>query len=364
MVMMQENKNNFLKKIEIHGPHRQMGQQMGEACIDEVRHSIENAHVLLDTAHNSLQLSWSAARIQARKYIPFAEERYPQYIEELHGIAEGAGVAFDDVCVVNVMEAVTVDALHLTKCTSLAVNQERTQNGHVLLAHNEDWVPEDEGDVFLIEARPDDEPPFMAMTYGCLLPNIGFNAYGIGQCIDSVYPNDCRIGVPRLIYSRAVLAARSLDEAIRVMLVPQRAAGYNHLLAHESGELYNVEVSAHQFGLLSSDDGSIAHTNHYVDVEMRRVEHEPDELISTRVRYFRAVRLLRQTQLHTLESLTQILKDHVNYPDSICNHATIGDPLDREKTVCSLVMDLTDRRMYAAWGNPCEHQYQVYQPKM
>jgi isopenicillin-N N-acyltransferase-like protein len=201
------------------------------------------------------------------------------------------------------------------------------------------------------------------MTYGCLLPNIGFNAHGIGQCIDSVYPNDCRIGVPRLIYSRAVLAARTLDEAIRVMLVPQRAAGYNHLLAHESGELYNVEVSAHKFNILSSENGSIAHTNHYLDPEMRRVEHEPDELISTRVRYFRMVRLLRQTQLHNFESLTNILKDHVNYPDSICNHATIGDPLDREKTVCSLVMDMTERRLYAAWGNPCKNDYQMYQPK-
>jgi isopenicillin-N N-acyltransferase-like protein len=362
--MMSEMNHNKLKVIEIYGSHRQMGQQMGEARAEEVRHSIENAHSLVDTAYGTLQLDWSAAQIQARKYIPFAEERYPQYIEEMRGIAEGAGVSFDDVGVVNVMEAVTVDALHLTKCTSLAVSQERTQNGHVMLAHNEDWVPEDERDVFLVEARPDDEPPFMAMTYGCLLPNIGFNACGIAQCIDSVYPNDCRIGVPRLIYSRAVLAARTLDEAMRIMLVSQRAAGYNHLLAHESGELYNVEVSAHQFALLTSVDGNIAHTNNYLDPEMRRVENEPDELISTRIRYFRAERLLRQTRLHTLESLTQILKDHVNYPDSICNHATIGDPLDREKTVCSLVMDLTERRMFAAWGNPCENEYHMYQPKM
>ena len=362
--MKDPNENKKVKWIHIFGSHRQMGRQMGEACKDEVVHSIENAHVLVETAFKKLQLSWEGAKIQARKYIPFAEERYPQYIEELRGIAEGANAAFDDVCVVNVMEAVTVDALHLTKCTSLAVNQERSQNGHVLLAHNEDWVPEDEQDVFLVEAHPQNEPAFMAMTYGCLLPNIGFNANGIAQCIDSVYPNDCRIGVPRLIYSRAVLAARTLDEAIRVMLVPQRAAGYNHLLAYESGELFNVEVSAHQFALLNSQDGSLAHTNHFLDREMRRVEHEPDELISTRVRYFRAERLLRQTRLHSFDSLTAILKDHVNFPDSICNHATIGDPLDREKTVCSLVMDLSERTMTAAWGNPCGNEYQVFKPQM
>ena len=74
---MSEMNHNKLKVIEIYGSHRQMGQQMGEARAVEVRHSIENAHSLVDTAYSTLQLDWSAAQIQARKYIPFAEERYP-----------------------------------------------------------------------------------------------------------------------------------------------------------------------------------------------------------------------------------------------------------------------------------------------
>ena len=90
-----------------------------------------------------------------------------------------------------------------------------------------------------MHASPDDEPPWLAMTYGGLLPNIGFNAEGIAQCCDTVYPNDTRIGIPRVIVSRAVLAARNLSGAIRSALVPKRAAGYNHLLVHEIGELYS-----------------------------------------------------------------------------------------------------------------------------
>ncbi len=42
---------------------------------------------------------------------------------------------------------------------------------------------------YVILAKPNDEPPFLAMTYGGLLPNVGFNAYGIAQLIDSVYPD-------------------------------------------------------------------------------------------------------------------------------------------------------------------------------
>jgi len=349
-----------LPLVRIYGPHRQMGQQLGEACREQVKISIDNARQLLEGAYRQLQLHWTGARIQARKYLPFAEERYPQYVAEMQGISEGANVAYDDICVLNLMEAITNDALHLTKCTTFAVNQERSADGHVRVAHNEDWLPEDESGVYIIHARPDDEPPFLAMSYGGLLPNIGFNAAGMSQCCDSVYPRDSRIGIPRIIVARAVLAAQTPSEAIDRALIAHRAAGYNHLLVHESGELYNLEVSAKQFGLLYGEDNYLVHTNFYLDPHMRMVESHPEELISTHVRYYRALRLLKQTQLHTLETLQAIQKDHVNYPISICNHAANRSPLDRQSTITALVMDLTTRAMHAAWGNPCQNAYAVF----
>ena len=254
-----------------------------------------------------------------------------------------------------------MDALHLSKCTSMAVSDDCTSDGHVLVAHNEDWLPEDEQDVYLVHASPDDEPSFLAMTYGGLLPNIGFNAAGIAQCCDSVYPNDSRIGTPRVIVSRAVLGAPTLSDAMRLVLAPQRAAGYNHLLAHESGEIISVEVSARKFGILYAYDGVMAHTNHYLDPKMQEIEDEPDELIGTRLRYFRAMRLLRRTTSHSLKTLKAIQRDHLNFPNSICNHMTDDiEPLDREKTINALIIVLTARAMHIAWGNPCEARYQTF----
>jgi isopenicillin-N N-acyltransferase-like protein len=347
--------------VRVSGTHREMGRQIGEACRDSVKHSLENAHTLLESTYEDLQLTWDGAQIQARKYMPFAQERYPKFVDELIGISEGANVLFDDLAVLNAMEAVTMDALHLTKCTSMAVNEERTGDGHVLMAHNEDWLPEDEQDVYVVHATPVDEPPFLAMSYGGLLANVGFNAAGIAQCCDSVHPTDSRIGIPRLINSRAVLGARTPAEAIRHMLVPHRAAGYNHLLVHESGEMYNVEVSARNFAILYAEDGVIVHTNHYLSSQMRAIEDEPDELIHTRIRYFRARRMLRLVSKHSVKSLQAIQRDHLNFPSSICNHAEhLIDPLDREKTINALVIDLTARAMYLAWGNPCQNAYHTY----
>src|SRR5512134_2175752 len=347
--------------VEVSGTHHAMGCQVGEARREQVQHSIDNAHLLIDQTYSSLELTWEGAKIQARKYSPFAWERYPQYIEEMQGIAKGANVLFDDVMVLNAMEAVTMDALHLTRCTSFAVNEQRTADEHVLLAHNEDWVPEDEDDVYVISAKPKDEPPFLAMTYGGLLPNVGFNAYGIAQLIDSVYPNDSRMGIPRLVVARAVLASRRLSGALGRTLISHRAAGYNHLLIHDSGEIYSVEVSARKFEILHGTDGYLTHTNHYLSQTMKEIEKDPEELISSRVRYFRANRLLRQSSTHTIKTLQAIQKDHVNLPNSICNHNIAGiDPLDRESTISAMVIDLAAREMHIAWGNPCQNSYHTY----
>lgn len=347
--------------VRVSGSHRDMGRQIGEACQSQVRRSLESARLLIKESYERLELTWDGAQIQARKYLPFAQERYPQYIDELAGIAEGADVSYDDLIVLNVMEAVTMDALHLTKCTSLAVNEQLTADGHVLVAHNEDWLPESEDDVYIIHATPEDEPAFLAMTYGGLLPNIGFNSAGISQCCDSVYPDDSRIGIPRIFVSRAVLGAKTLGEAISRTLVSQRAAGYNHLIAHESGELYNVEVSARKFAILYGEGGYIIHTNFYLDRGMQVIESESDELINTRIRYYRAKRLLNSKEKHTIKSLEAIQSDHLNFPDSICDHLVKdNEPLDRQKTINALIIDLTAGAMHFAWGNPCMNSYHTY----
>jgi isopenicillin-N N-acyltransferase-like protein len=349
-----------LKMIHVQGTPNEIGQQIGDACREEIRRMLEIYRKGFEIAYDELQLTWDEAVLQGRKYYPFTEEFTPQYVAELEGMAETSGVDFEDLMVLNSMEAITSDALHLG-CTSLAISAERTSDGHVLVGHNEDWLPEDEENTYLIHAKPDQEPAFLAITYGGLLPNIGFNEHGIAHCCDSVYPDDVRIGVPRIFVSRAVLAAPRIAEAIRRALLKKRAAGYNHLIADRNGEIYNVEVSARRFAAIYGTDGYLAHTNHYLAARMRQVEDHTEDLIGSRVRVNRALRLLRGSDVHTPDSLKSILSDHVNYPSSICSHVEPEDnPLDRQKTIASLIMDMTALEMHVCWGNPCEGEYHTY----
>src|SRR4030067_1745303 len=95
--------------IRVGRTHRDIGRPIGEACATQVCRSADNARQLLESAYEELQLTWDGAQIQARKYLPFVQERFPQYVEEMMGIAEGAGVPFDDVVVINALEAGTTD---------------------------------------------------------------------------------------------------------------------------------------------------------------------------------------------------------------------------------------------------------------
>ena len=350
-----------LQIVTVKGTHRELGGQIGEACAPKIQAMLTSYQEYFNLMYSQLRLRWKDAILQAQKNQPFMVEFLPQYLAELEGMAEGANVPLKELITLNCIEGITEDALHL-KCTSIAANEERTETGITLVGHNEDWLPEDEATVYVLRAFPDEEPPFLALNYGGLLPAIGFNASGIAQCCNSVYPADARNGVPRLLVARAVLGKTSLSKALKCTLMKKRAAGYNHLIADRNGELYNMEISANRFAAIYGEDGTIAHSNHYLNPKMQEVEKKSATLIGSRIRYHRAIRLLQKTQTHSVDSFKAILRDHVNFPDSICSHdEEKSSPGDQVKTIASIIMDLDKQVMHVCWGNPCLSEYQPIQ---
>jgi isopenicillin-N N-acyltransferase-like protein len=344
--------------IEVKGKPRERGRQQGEGARPQILRALALYREILP---QEMKMTWEEGLREARKFLPYSEETLPHFVEELRGIAEGANVSFEDVWTLNCYEGLAYSQQEVWGCTSVAVCNDHTADGHVLLAHNEDWNSVDRDNVYLVHATPTDKPAFIGMTYGPLLVNIGLNAEGIGVGIDSVYHTDARVGGPRVLCSRAVLNARTIGEAIRACVPKLRAGGYGYLLADSNGELYSVEASATTQDILYGEEGWLAHTNHYLSPKMQALE-EPGTYAGSHVRLNRARRLL-QAQLGkvTVESLQALLRDHVNWPNSICTHEDPADPpYERGLTLISLVMDLTERVMWAAPGPPCEGEYVMY----
>ena len=122
-----------------------------------------------------------------------------------------------------------------------------------------------------------------------------------------------------------------------------------------------MEVSSLRFYVIYGEDGYKVNTNNYLSQTMCSIENSPEDLVNSRVRYFRALGLLKRTPRHTVKSLQAIQSDHVNYPDSICNHSIEARiPLDDEKTINALILDLTTREMHIVWGSPCVNPYHTF----
>jgi len=344
--------------IDASGTHHHIGLAIGHAVPDRIAGMVRNYQALFTQLPN-FKLTWTQAIVQARKYLPFIEESMPQYLDELRGMAEGSGVAWDDLLVCNCFEELTDDML-FERCTTVAFAPEHTQDQHVLLGHTEDWLPIDREWQYVVRVRPDDEAAFIAAVYGGLLPNVGFNAAGIAQCINSTYPDDVRLGIPRIFIGRHVLTAPRIGLAIERALHPRRAAGYNHLLADDSGELYNLETTSTQFDLLYADDGFLTHTNNYLSDRLRDHETEPEELIGSHIRVNRSRRLARQAMQRgpiALDNVKCILSDHVNRPYSICAHAEDVPQREQSVTISAYMIDLSARTLWYCYGNPCQGEF-------
>jgi isopenicillin-N N-acyltransferase-like protein len=63
----------------------------------------------------------------------------------------------------------------------------------------------------------------------------------------------------------------------------------------------------------------------------------------------------------SVADLEASLRDHDNYPDSICRHENPDDPPEEAcVTVVSAIMDLDDRTLWLTDGHPCERLYERY----
>lgn len=344
--------------LEIAGNPIERGRQQGEGARAQIRLALSHYRQLIpDLLHSP----WQSAILEAQKYLQHAQEAYTDIVEELRGIAEGANASFEEVWTLNCLEALTDRQELACSCTTVAVRDDQTENGHVLLAHNEDWLSLDEDTLYLVHCRPEGGPDFIGLTYGPLLVNIGLNSEGIGVGIDSVYSRDVRFGVPRIIYSRAILGARTMADALRACVPKGRAAGYHFLLADAMGSLFSVETSALKHEIIDAGQGWLVHTNHYLSPSMKAIEKDRTAA-NSHVRFQRATRLLRERLGSvTIGDLQSLLRDHANQPDSICAHPEPSlPPHDNYQTLASLIIDISERVLWVAKGPPCQGEFHSY----
>lgn len=326
--------------IRVAGSHREVGRQIGAATADEVRRMAGEA--VADAAF-------------VARYRAVTMEHVPWIVEELEGVAEGAGLDPLAVFAASIEELTPAEEPAPTGCSDLVVTGARTADGHLLVAHTNDLYAEDESGIVAIEWRVPGQPVVFTLGSGPWI-SVGCNDAGLSVTGNEVSPNDERVGIPRLLQVRDVLTRTTLAAAVNASLHPARASAYNWVFAHADGSAANVEASATSACTDEpGDDGFLAHTNHYAREEMRPFEQAGD-YGSSCARLDRA-RALAVGDGFTVERLRQVLSDHENDENSICRHG--GEP-KAIKTVFWCVADVTAGEITYGRGNPCDSEAQVY----
>jgi hypothetical protein len=348
---------NAIPIIEVRGAHRQVGRQIGEHMKPQIQEMLEKQRSDLPGG-----VAWADMLYQSSLCLAHSRAIYPQYVDELQGIAEGAGVPFDELFLSICEELWEASAWRSREtraprgCTDMAARGRATLDGSTLVAHTNDLLPDAEKDLVILEVQAGDEPQFLGVSSGGVAISAGFNAAGISLTGNQVDANDIRPGVPRLLMVRAILAARWLGEALDVCLLPQRASNYNNVIADANGEIYSMEGSATDCEPLYIEGDLLAHANHYVSAPMRRFEADRNDIGGSVIRHNRAMRLLRENYGALSPDLfKKLLADHASYPASICKHGL------ETVSVFSIIVNINELKAWIGPGRPCQTTYVEHQ---
>ena len=346
-----------LPYIEANGTHSEVGRQIGEA---------ERELVLRELDYYGAQFvalagfSFSEAVERARPYLRPAEEAVPQIVDQLRGLAEGAGVPFDQIFTANCNEEFTClpeRAERPEHCTSFAFRD----GGRTVAGHNEDWCP---GDIECLTVRHvtlDDGTSYLSVGPAGNLPITAVTSHGLCGGANTLYSWDVGVGVPNNLLLASLFACRSLEEVRDRIASTPRARGSNHLLADATGRIWDLETTATRLAWL--DGGAcFVHTNHYLTPEL-----SPQDATTSEGTYKRRVRA-EELLVAGLEAgddpvrLGQtVLRDHANAPLSICSHWDDDDPdPDQSVTTAGMVWEPAKGLVHVAVGQPCRHDFVTY----
>jgi isopenicillin-N N-acyltransferase like protein len=357
---MSRGDRTALPLIEARGTHREIGRQVGEAARERIRRSVSyyEDHIEWLTG-----MSFAAARELALALLPHAEHDLSQFVAELTGMAEGAGVPFEKLLVLNCGEEVLcatppviagVPARPADRCTCLAV----ATPGRTIVGHNEDWIEADVENMVVLSLTVPDGTHILSLTGAAYLPMCGVNSHGFAFFGNTLYARDEHPGMPNAFKHRWLLEATTREQADARACLRGRARGSNHLNARAGGEIWDIEVSAGREAVIEAGDW-LVHTNHFTAPELQDVERSHSA--GSRLRLERGRALVAEGLERgddPFDVVASVLRDHANAPTSICAHPVPDDP-DDGPTTGSVIVELEERRLHVCAGRPCESAYRV-----
>ncbi len=248
---------NKIPFIEVSGDNYEVGYQIGKKFKKQIAKTVKIPEIVA-TEHKLFKIGYFEKL--SSKYFPYANKYFPDIINEIKGIADGANQDFEKIWLLNV-EEVIFDR-YFDKCTTIVA---RTTNNRIIVGHNEDFHKDFLDNMAMIKVSLNNGVDFLSLIFTGMLAgsSISINSSGITQIINSVSHNDTRIGIPKNFIARKALEAKGINEILSYLKIKERASGYSYNLIKDN-EVYCIETSAVQNKVMKIKTPNFVHTNCYV----------------------------------------------------------------------------------------------------
>ncbi|XP_057828032.2 uncharacterized protein LOC131039339 isoform X1 [Cryptomeria japonica] len=275
--------------------------------------------------------------------------KYPRYWNELRGTAEGSGVPFLQVLLLNFRKEIAPFLPEKIPASELANAEECSDNlvlnsSTALVVHNEDASISVIGHVYLVKATLQSGASFTAYTYAGELPScaFGFNSHGVAFTLNAVPPTKEEVeigGIGRNFISRDLLEAVSIEDALKRVHLPNISVGHSYnLIDVRQRRILNVETaSKNRISVLEVGSIPFFHANMYLHLKIGQANDK-----SSISRQKRAAELPNSSLVESLS----LLGDTSDEKNPIFMQGPILC------TLCTAVIDLDQKMLSIYRGNP------------
>jgi isopenicillin-N N-acyltransferase-like protein len=332
--------------IGVSGPPRERGRQYGRQAAARIERGVAHYAEQLQRA----SFGWDGIRGLVADYLPRIEDFEPAYVDEMRGIAEGAGVLFEAVVLLNARTEILKLGRRRSEsdtpdgCTGIVALPDATQSRRVIHAQNWDWKAECAETAVVLAIRRDDGPDLLTFTEAGALARSGFNAAGIAITANYLEcDRDYRqIGVPLALIRRKVLESEHLALAMRAVYATPKSGANNMIVSHADGVAIDFECAPDETFPVHPERGLLVHANHWVS-PVALTKLTDTGIVNTPCTLYRDVRvrsiLAPQVGSLTRDSVKAALFDDFATPWSVCRPPRPGVNGVVTATVAMIVME-------------------------
>ncbi|KAM3956888.1 LOW QUALITY PROTEIN: C45 family peptidase tan [Aphomia sociella] len=246
--------------IHLQGSHYDVGYDVGRVFSAMIKDFIATYENLRDFEK---EYKTDTGRDAYDRTLENMKIRFPYYVKEIQGVADGANVSFHQLFLLQMDDIIgTINDNQVPRddaggCSSIGLNNPE----NAILGHTEDAFSETLNHFYIMSAHiiptQEDvekgavEEKFMSLCYAGHLPGytMGYNKHGLVFSINTLSPLVLKPGnTPRTFITRALLASKSFDEA-QVLLDEGLGIGNGFSVnmlwtdSKDNHELYNAEVA-------------------------------------------------------------------------------------------------------------------------